>query len=297
MPPRGAATAFRVVSVHFIVFANIVVSLHEQPAAFLDNFDTRIKGDTDLGSLDGPAFLGAVLNWHITGYFRALEMLENEVDRIDDAALRLRRSREERDLLSEMVKVRRRLALVRRTLLPHREVYSILARPRFAPFVTEHATETLQLVAERMERAIEGTENGRELILGSFDIFTTQTALRTNEVVKALTVISALLLPAGVIASLASLFIRAPVYNLGRPGFWEVHRKYDSDRRHVHDDRAPTQLDVVASACQKSPMNPTNLPTNGRRSAYHLSSLRPSRASTSQPASRFFWDRSYLPVR
>ncbi len=218
----GASIAFRVVPVHFVVFANIVVSLHEQPAAFLDNFDTRIKGDTDLGSLDGPAFLGAVLNWHITDYFRALEMLENEVDRIDDAALRLRRSREERDLLSEMVKVRRRLALVRRTLLPHREVYSTLSRPRFAPFVTEHATETLQLVGERMERAIEGTENGRELILGSFDIFTTQTALRTNEVVKALTVISALLLPAGVIASLASLFIRAPVYDLGRPGFWEV---------------------------------------------------------------------------
>ena len=88
--------------------------------------------------------------------------------------------------------------------------------------MTEQATETLQLVAARFERAIEATENGRELILGSFDIFSTQTALRTNEVVKALTVISALLLPAGVIASLSSLFIRAPVYDLGRMGFWEV---------------------------------------------------------------------------
>ena len=219
---NSTAVAFRVVPVHFIVFANIVVSFHVQPAAFLDSFDQRIKGDTDLGSLDGPAFLGALLNWHITGYFRALEALENEVDRIDDAALRFRRSREERDLLSEMVKVRRRLALVRRTLLPHREVYAVLARPRFAPFVTEHATETLQLVADRMERAIEGTENARELILGSFDIFTTQTALRTNEVVKTLTILSAILLPAGVLATLATLVIHGPVYDLGRPGFWEV---------------------------------------------------------------------------
>ena len=217
-----STSAFRIVLVHFVVFDNVVVSLHEHPAAFLDSFDTRIKGDTHMGSLDGPAFLGAVLNWHITGYFRALEVLESEVDQIDDAALRLRRSREERDLLADMVKVRRRLALVRRTLLPHREVYATLSRPLFAPFVTEHATETLQLVTDRMERAIEATENGRELILGSFDIFTTQTALRTNEVVKALTVISALLLPAGVLATLSSLFIRAPVYDLGRAGFWEV---------------------------------------------------------------------------
>ena len=219
---RNQPTAFRIVLVHFIVFANVVISLHEQPATFLESFDTRIKGDTHFGDLDGPAFLGALLNWHITGYFRALETLEIEVDRIDDAALRRRRGREERDLLAEMVKVRRRLALVRRTLLPHREVYATLARPRFAHFVTEHATETLQLVAERMERSIEATENARELVLGSFDIFTTQTALKTNEVVKILTILSAILLPAGVIATLATLVIRGPVYDFGRLGFWEV---------------------------------------------------------------------------
>lgn len=219
---RGSMSAVRLVTVHFIVFANIVVSLHEHSAAFLDSFDRRIKGDTHLGGVDGPAFLGALLGWHITGYFRALEVLEVEVDRIDDAALRLRHTREERDLLTDMVKLRRRLALIRRTLLPHREVYATLTRPNFVPFVTGQATETLQLVAARFERAIEATENGRELILGSFEIFSTQTALRTNEVVKALTVISALLLPAGVIASLSSLFIRAPVYDLGRAGFWEV---------------------------------------------------------------------------
>ena len=218
----ASAPPLRLVTVHFIVFANIVVSLHDHTTAFLDSFDRRIKGDTHLGGFDGPAFLGALLGWHVTGYFRALESLEAEVDRIDDAALRLRHSREERNLLSNMVRVRRRLALVRRTLLPHREVFATLARPNFMAFVTSQATETLQQVAARFERAIEATDNGRDLILGSFDIFSTQTALRTNEVVKTLTIISAILLPAGVIASLSLLVIRAPVYDLGKAGFWQV---------------------------------------------------------------------------
>ena len=69
---------------------------------------------------------------------------------------------------------------------------------------------------------MEATENVRELILGSFDIFTTQATLRTNEALKALTMISAVLLPAGVVASLSVLFIRAPVYDLGKAGFWGV---------------------------------------------------------------------------
>ena len=219
---RSGNVSFRLIMVHFVVFANIVLTIHSEPATFLESFDRRIKGDTHLGSLDGPAFVGALLNWHITGFFRAVETLESEVDRIDDAALLLRRNREERDLLVEMVKARRRLAVVRRALLPHREVYATMARPRFAPFVTAHASETLQLLSGRLDRAIEATENARELVLGSFDIFATQTALRTNEVVKILTVVSALLLPAGVIANLAVLFIRSPVYDLGRVGLWAV---------------------------------------------------------------------------
>lgn len=215
-----AVPVFKIITVDFVVLPNLLVTLHTEPAGFLTSFDRRIKGDSHLGSLDGPAFLGALLSFHVTGYFRAMETLEAEVDRIDDDALRLRRGAEERDLLADMVKVRRRLALVRRALLPHREIYATLARPRFAAFVSEEATDTLRLMYDRMERAVETTENGRELILGSFDIFTTQAALRTNEVVKVLTVISALLLPAGVIATLSALFIRAPVYDLGKAGFW-----------------------------------------------------------------------------
>jgi Mg2+ and Co2+ transporter CorA len=209
--------AFRRVAVHFVVFPNIVITLHDQPVVFLAAFERRIKGDTQLGQWNGPAFIAALLNGHVTGYFRVLETLEAEVDSIDDAALR---QRGERNLLSEMVYIRRRVALVRQTLLPHREVYATLSHPQFAPFVTPEATTALGLVHERMERAVEATENARELVLGSFDIFTTQTALRTNEIVKILTVISALLLPAGVLASFSLLVLKTPVYDLGPTGFW-----------------------------------------------------------------------------
>jgi Mg2+ and Co2+ transporter CorA len=40
--------------------------------------------------------------------------------------------------------------------------------------------------------------------------------------VKALTVLSVLLLPAGVVTNLAPLLVHSPAYDLGRAGFWLI---------------------------------------------------------------------------
>jgi Mg2+ and Co2+ transporter CorA len=42
-------------------------------------------------------------------------------------------------------------------------------------------------------------ENARELLIGSFDIFTTQMTMRTNEAMKVLTLVSFVWFPASVI--------------------------------------------------------------------------------------------------
>jgi hypothetical protein len=53
-------------------------------------------------------------------------------------------------------------------------------------------------LVDRLNLAIESVENTRELLVGSFDMFTTQTTLRTNEVIKVLALVSAVLFPASV---------------------------------------------------------------------------------------------------
>ncbi len=55
-------------------------------------------------------------------------------------------------------------------------------------------------------------KNGRELLLGSFDVYMTRTTQRTNEIVKTLTIVSIVLLPAGVIAGVMGMNLSA-VFN------------------------------------------------------------------------------------
>ncbi|MGL1451724.1 CorA family divalent cation transporter, partial [Vibrio parahaemolyticus] len=72
------------------------------------------------------AFLAALLDWHITGYFRVLERLEEDIDRLDDRAIH---PREEHDFLAQLNMLRKRVALIRKVLTPHREIYAALVRP------------------------------------------------------------------------------------------------------------------------------------------------------------------------
>jgi Mg2+ and Co2+ transporter CorA len=208
---------YALVEVDFILAANLIVTVHRKPVKFLDSFDQRVKGDSDLGELDAPAFLAGLLDWHVTSYFRLLEELELEVDKIDAHALRPQHSR---DLLAELAKVRQRVAFVRRILTPHREVYAAMSRPDFQVVASSTSSAHFRNLADRLDRAIEAVENARELLVGSYDIFTTQTTLRTNEIIKLLTIVSFVWFPASVIVGIAALLLKPPVHPATSPGFW-----------------------------------------------------------------------------
>ena len=74
---------------------------------------------------------------------------------------------------------------------------------------------------DRLERALGAIEAEREMLLGSFDVHMSRTAQRTNEVMKALTVISATILPASLLASVLGMDTGIPVH-AGHRAFWIV---------------------------------------------------------------------------
>ena len=208
---------YKIGEVDFILAPNVIMTVHKSPIAFLESFDRRVKTDSDLGALDTAAFLAALLGWHLTSYFRVVEGLEKIVDDIDAHALRPRHTR---DLLAEMTRLRQKVALVRRVLTPHREVYAAMVRPDFQLVAGSNSVEQFTILTERLDRAIEAVENARELLIGSFDIFTTQTTLRTNEAIKVLTIVSFVWYPASVIVGITAMLLRTPVDPLHTIGFW-----------------------------------------------------------------------------
>lgn len=195
----------RETGIAMIAGPNFVVTIHREPVDFLEAFREHLKGDTMIGLTDAPSFVAALLEWHLTGYFRVVEDLEESADRLDHRALH---PRSERDLLADLVRLRRRISGVRRVLTPHREVYAALTRPDLTGLAESEAATHFRALVDRLERAIDAVEIARELVLGSFDVHMTRTAQRTNDVMKILTLVTVILLPGSLIAGVMGMNFR-----------------------------------------------------------------------------------------
>ncbi len=215
----GEGPNYEPTPLHCLVAENWVVTLHHGRLDLVDEFNKPFHGETLLGELDGPSFLSLVLDWQVSGYFRLIQALQGDIDRLDEELLQ--RTPDQVALLHRLQKLRMRVRQLRHTLGPHREVLSLLGHPESDAALGSITAPDYQRLEDRLERAIDSVDTAREMIVGSFDIFMTRTAQATNEIVKRLTVVSVLLLPAGVIAGIMGMNFKVGFFN--RPGmFWVV---------------------------------------------------------------------------
>lgn len=207
------------IPLHLVAGKNYLLSLHGGGVTFLEQVRTFMQGDTRLGRLDSAAFLAAFLDRHIESYLLLLDPLEASVDRLDEQVMR---AWSKSEYLETMVTLRHRVGELRRLLTPHRSVYGALARPDYAVFVGDEPDPHLAALSEHFERAVEATEHARELVLGSFQLYTARSSERTNDIMRLLTVATVVL---GIVAAVAGLLgtnFEASVFKTGDLGFRAV---------------------------------------------------------------------------
>ena len=203
-----------------IAAPNVTISQHRGEIGFMADVDDRIRGDTALGILSSVEFFAAILDAAITSYHHVVDAIEDHVDRLDAQALR---GEKPEVLLGDLVKARRRIARLRRLLADHRTVFASLSSPEVAKFVDDpDAGALLQSVSNRFDGALGAVEDSREALLGSFDVFMSRTAQRTNEVMKVLTLVTVLLLPGSMIAGLLGMNVVVPLGKDDPMSFWFV---------------------------------------------------------------------------
>lgn len=197
----------------------IVISSHQERMQALDGLDERVEADATVGAIDGAAFVHTILNEVVTGYFRAVDAIEDAVDDLDGRALRTRVGN---DLLADLVALRHRIARLRRALTDQREVFAALGAADFGASIPSDDPADFPALAGRFEDALRAVEASRELLIGSFDLFMTRTAQGTNDVMKILALATVLLLPGSLIAGLLGMNVEVPLPEDGPISFWLV---------------------------------------------------------------------------
>ncbi|HEY0647342.1 magnesium transporter CorA family protein [Phenylobacterium sp.] len=205
--------------VDFVVGRNWVVTVHDQDVRYLRAFRGQDKADTETGALSAAALTASLLDWHLEGYFTEVSRIEAAVDEIDE---RILAAPSEAGLLEGILSIRRRISHLRRTLMAQRSVFYGLSRPDMGQSTDGDASAAFGSLSGRFERAVDEIEHTRDLIVGSFELFTSRSAQQTNDLVKALTFFTVIIGSTAAVAGLFGMNFDPPFFRTGSIGFFAV---------------------------------------------------------------------------
>jgi magnesium transporter len=96
--------------------------------------------------------------------------------------------------LSRIFRLKHLLGSMRKVLCPQRDVMGVLMR-HTGPHLTERTAHYLRDAYDHLVRISESIDTGRELLADAVDLHHTILSNRTNEIMKRLTILSAVFMP------------------------------------------------------------------------------------------------------
>jgi Mg2+ and Co2+ transporter CorA len=188
-----------------VVGQNWVVTSHDQPIAVLEEFAARVSGSGDTGTLDGPGFLAALLEWVLGSYTAAFERIEQRLEEFDVQAMRGEGADEDIEVL---ISLRREVGKLRRALAAHRSALVALTHPELVLLGNNQSSERFESLYTRFEATLQEARDAREVIVGSFDVLIARGGHQTNRIMTVLTLTSVMLLPGALLAGVMGMNFR-----------------------------------------------------------------------------------------
>ncbi len=132
-----------------------------------------------------------ILDTIVDNYFPVLDALDDQIDTVEDEVI----SSPEPTVLQAIFALKRRLIDLRRVLVNTRDATLHLQRDPNSIIDAEHQP-FVRDIYDHVARLLDSVDTERDLLNNALDIYLSSVANRTNEVMKVLTVISTIALPA-----------------------------------------------------------------------------------------------------
>ncbi len=206
--------------VECVLGENWVITAHGGEIDVLNEFLERAEGGSQIGVLDSPTFVAAVAGWVAASYFRAFEKIEEELEELD-ARVMSDAPKNAEEVMTRLVELRRSIGTLRRALSPHREIFISLGHPELDQLSTENSAARFAASEHLVSQALDAAREAKESTRGSYDLLVAEIGQRTNDVMKILTLVTVILLPATVIAGIMGMNFRVDLFDVTWM-FWVV---------------------------------------------------------------------------
>ncbi|HMJ56569.1 MAG TPA: magnesium/cobalt transporter CorA [Polyangiaceae bacterium] len=176
--------------VHVFLGKNYLVTVHTSDIGPIDMVWKRAANDASLAARGADFLLYLVSDAVVDANFPVLDRINDALESIEDSVL----ERHDRRDLTRIFELKRTLVLMRKVLSPERDVFAVLAK-RGDPRISEKTALYFRDVYDHLVRIYESIDAGRDLLGNALDAYLSMASNRTNEIMKRLTLLSAVFLP------------------------------------------------------------------------------------------------------
>ena len=178
---------------------NYVVTYHTQRFRSIKNVKTQIRA-SHFSCSRGPAYLlHQILDQIVDLYMPIVDDFDEAINDLEDRVFGMRAGGTA--ILEEVMDLRRSVARLRRISARQLEVLYRISHGEF-PQIPDHILPFFRDVHDHLQRISDLGEGYRDLVSGLFEIHFAVVSNRTNDVMKTLAVLSAIMLPLSLIAGI-----------------------------------------------------------------------------------------------
>lgn len=198
------AHTVEVEQVSLVLGKDYLISFQEDESDVFDLVRTRLRAGTGRLRKSGPDYLAyTLIDAVVDNYFTILEEVGEEVEEIEDLVA----TRSGQETLHEIYRLKREMIALRRAVWPLREVIGSLQRGD-SPLIQAGTIIFLRDVYDHTIQIIDTIESMRDVLSGMLDIYLSAASNRMNEIMKVLTVFSAIFIPMTFLAGVYGMNFR-----------------------------------------------------------------------------------------
>jgi magnesium transporter len=210
-------TQFSTRDVDFFLGRNYLVTVHDGESQSIGRLRELCDQHERILSEGVVALLHRIVDSMVDHYRPAIQEFEIRLDKLEDLAFK-----GQEHIVRQIIKLKRELGLLRRVILPQRDVIGRLARREFTAISDEMAYR-FRDVYDHMARYADEAWLFQERVTGIHEVNLAAVSNRLNQVMKVLTVMSTIFLPLTVLTGMWGMNIDLPHF----PGnetsqFWWV---------------------------------------------------------------------------
>jgi magnesium transporter len=187
----------------FFLGKNYIISIHKQESKSVSNMIEKVSSNPIILK-NGPDFImHGIIDTIVDNYFPILDYLEDRIDILEETILAGKTDK----VLKEILKVKKDLSLLRKSISPQRDVINKLARRDYKQ-ISEKALIYYRDVYDHLLRIYSSIESLNDLLTTALNAFTSVesnklniTSYNLNVIMQKLALVSTIFLPLTFIAS------------------------------------------------------------------------------------------------